>query len=202
MQSKILILFILGSFLVIPVQAYTIGVTPGVSASYNVTDTSPYQLQSLSIRVVLINAFNVTINIYEVYPEVTYSKNISADISSVFIEYVIPANLKPGDVIPGTESKILSQSTEVVCGELRNVIYTKITITTNTSTIETEYKWDSATGILVWLKRKDGSYITEYSIKETNAWMPLILPGIIIGTVAAVVVIIILWVRKRKEIEY
>ena len=187
---------------------FSVGVKTGDWIEYNVSVTgSPAEKHDVTwarMEVYAVQGSQIDLNITVKFSDGTLepqTATLNLDPGQLGDDFIIPANLNVGDVffdknvgnitISGVEEKTYA-------GVIRSVM--------TAATSETTYYWDQATGILVEAISHYPEYTMHSIMDKTNLWQsqvqglnPTVFYAMVIGAVALIVVVLTVFVMKRKK---
>jgi hypothetical protein len=185
-----------------------VGVKTGDWIEYNVSVTgSPAEKHDVTwarMEVYAVQGSQIDLNITVKFSDGTLepqTATLNLETGQLGDDFIIPANLNVGDVffdknignitISGVEEKTYA-------GVIRSVM--------TAATSETTYYWDQATGILVEGISHYPEYTMHSIVDKTNLWQsqvqglnPTVFFAMVIGAVALIVVVLTVFVMKRKK---
>jgi hypothetical protein len=190
------------------VGEFSVGVKTGDWIEYNVSFTgSPAEKHDVTwarMEVYAVQGSQIDLNITVKFSDGTLepqTATLNLETGQLGDDFIIPANLNVGDVffdknvgnitISGVEEKTYA-------GVTRNVI--------TAATSETTYYWDQATGVLVEGISHYPEYTMHSIVNKTNLWQsqvqglnPTVFYAMVIGGVALIVVVLTVFIMRRKK---
>jgi hypothetical protein len=190
------------------VGEFSVGVKTGDWIEYNVSVMgSPAEKHDVTwarMEVYAVQGSQIDLNITVKFSDGTLepqTATLNLETGQLGDDFIIPANLNVGDVffdknignitISGVEEKTYA-------GVIRSVM--------TAATSETTYYWDQATGILVEGISHYPEYTMHSIVDKTNLWQsqvqglnPTVFFAMVIGAVALIVVVLTVFVMKRKK---
>ena len=190
------------------VGEFSVGVKKGDWIEYNVSVTgSPAEKHDVTwarMEVYAVQGSQIDLNITVKFSDGTLepqTATLNLETGQLGDDFIIPANLNVGDVffdknignitISGVEEKTYA-------GVIRSVM--------TAATSETTYYWDQATGILVEGISHYPEYTMHSIVDKTNLWQsqvqglnPTVFYAMVIGVLALIVVVLTVFIIRRKK---
>jgi hypothetical protein len=186
----------------------SVGVKTGDWIEYNVVVTgSPAEKHDVTwarMEVDAVQGTQIDLNITVKFSDGTLdpqTATLNLETGQLGDDFIIPSNLNVGDVffdknvgnitISGVEEK-------TYVGVTRNVV--------TAATSETTYYWDQTTGVLVEGVSQYPEYTMHSVVDKTNLWQPQTLGldptvfyAVVIGVAAFIVVVLVVFIVRRKK---
>jgi len=143
----------------------------GVLKTYDPADSTNFEIQTMIIKIEIIEVqkVNIIFNVTYSYPDGTNNvRTMKGELGqSNFEGFVIPANLIVGDTFKEEENSytIIGTEEQKICQETRQVVYANIIPMQGMKAY-----WDKTTGIITESIRETDLVFYNLKMADTNIW--------------------------------